>query len=240
MGFHIDFMWKVWGCLGHSLRTGAAAFEHAYGADIFTYLTEHPQAGRQFDEAMSAFVSQSAEAIVSTFDFSRFERIVDVGGGNGTLIAAILKRNPRVRGVVFDLPAVVERAAARISSAGLSDRCECIAGDFFSAAPPAGDACILASILHDWDDEHALAILRSCRRAMATGHTLVIAEALIAPGDQPSFAKILDLTMLVINGGRQRTEGEFRNLLADAGFELKCAIPTWSSTETSILEAVAV
>jgi hypothetical protein len=240
MGFQIELMWPVWGCLGHSLKSGAAAFEQAHGADLFTYLTEHPQAGRQFDEAMSAFVSQSTEGIVATFDFARFDRIVDVGGGNGTLIAAILKRHARVRGVVFDLPPVVERARAQISSAGLSDRCECVAGDFFSAALPTGDAYILASILHDWDDEHATTILHNCRRSMSAGTTLVIAEALIPPGEQPSFAKILDLTMLVVNGGRQRTEAESRDMLARAGFELKRVIPTWSSTETSILEAVAV
>jgi len=189
---------------------------------------------------MSAFVSQSTEAIVSRFDFTQFARIVDVGGGTGTLLTAILKRNPGVRGVLFDLPAVIDRATAQLSSAGLSSRCECIAGDFFSAALPAGDAYILASILHDWDDEHAAAILRNCRRAMSPGNTLLIAEALIPPGDQPSFAKILDLTMLVINGGRQRTEAESRALLAAEGFELQRVMATQSSTETSLLEAVAI
>jgi hypothetical protein len=186
--------------------------------------------------------SRSAEenaAVVAAYDFSGLHTLVDVGGGQGSLLAAILRAHSDLRGMLFDRPEVVQSAKRQLAAAGLQDRCDMVAGDFFTSVPSGGDAYILKKVIHDWDDERVLAILRSCHRAMPERGRLLLVEPVVPPGDEPSFAKLLDLLMLVWTpGGKERTEAEHRALLASAGFELTRVIPT--AAPVSVLEAIRV
>jgi len=233
-----EMTWDTWGQLLHSVRTGETAFAHLYGMGFFEFLEQNPELARLFDEAMTVFVTTYGLEVAGTYDFTPFSTIVDVGGGRGALMEAILKQHPKVRGIIFDRPEVVEIARNRIASFGLSNRCECIGGDFFLSLPSGGDAYLLASIIHDWDDEKSLTILRSCRRAMDRRAKLLLVEMVIPPGDVPFFGKLLDLNMLTHFGGRERTELEYRNLLSTAGFQLTRVVPT--RTPASLIEAVPV
>ncbi|HEV2173578.1 MAG TPA: methyltransferase [Nitrospira sp.] len=228
---------EAWGQLEHSIRTGETAFDHAHGVGVFAYLQKHPDQRRIFDEAMTAFVSQNSGAVVAAYDFTTFSKVVDVGGGHGALMTAILKSSRRTSGVVFDQPSAIDGALRAIEAAELTDRCQCVGGDFFASVPAGGDAYILASIVHDWDDDHSIAILRNCRRAMSRGKTLLLVEMVILAGDAPFFGKLLDLGMLVLTGGRERTENEYEALLAAADFRLTRIVPTLSLA--SVIEAVA-
>lgn len=220
----------------HSVKTGKTAFEHRHGQSLFEYLGKHPEDARQFDEGMSGFVNNNAAAVVAAYDFSRFGSIVDVGGGLGLLMGMILKANPEARGVLFDLPHVAERAKKRIADAGLSTRCEVVGGDFFKSVPSNGDAYLMASILHDWDDDRSIAILKACRQGAPKTAKLLLVEMVIPPGDAFFFGKLLDLNMLVVLGGRERTEAEYRALLSAGGFRLDRIVPTPSLA--SVVEAV--
>jgi hypothetical protein len=162
---------------------------------------------------------------------------VDVGGGRGALMAAILQANPSAKGIVFDRPSVSRGTEDAIAAAGLTHRCDSLGGDFFETVPSGGDVYILASIIHDWDDERSVAILRTCRSAMRSTSKLLLIEMVIPPGDTPAYAKLLDLEMLVLAGGQERTGDEYRALLADAGFRMDRIIPT--RTSSSIIEATA-
>ena len=227
--------WQPWGQLLHSVRTGETAFPRVYGASVFEYFAQHPDTARMFNEAMIDYVSQSIRAVVSAYDFAPLRTIVDVGGGHGALMSAILEANPAARGVVFDLPAVVEGAASDVAARGLADRCTCVPGDFFQSVPEGGDAYLLASIVHDWDDRSSVTILKSCRRAMSPRARLLLVEMVIPAGDAPFFGKLLDLEMLVCFGGRERTEAEYRDLLGAAGFELLRVVST--EAPASVIEA---
>ena len=162
-------------------------------------------------------------------------QVVDVGGGQGVLLAAVLRAHPHLRGVLFDQPAVVAGAAPVLRAAGVADRCEVVGGDFFAAVPAGGDVYLLSRILHDWDDARATALLRVLHRAARPGARLVVVERVLPPGDAPHPGKLIDLTMLVMLGGRERTEAEFRALLAGAGFSLTRVVPLpdggWSAVE---------
>jgi hypothetical protein len=230
-----EFDWQPWGQMLHSVQTGEPAFLRVHGDDAFEYLGKHPDTGRMFNDAMIDFVSQNIRAVVAAYDFTRLSKIVDVGGGHGALMAALLEANPSTRGVILDLPAVIEGAARELAARGLSDRCTCVAGDFFEGVPEGGDAYLLASIIHDWNDQAGAAILRSCRKAMPDRARLLLVEMVIPPGDEPFFGKLLDLEMLVCFGGRERTEVEYRELLGASGFELVRIIQT--QAPASILEA---
>lgn len=233
-----EMTWETWGRLLHSVRTGETAFAHLHGMGFFEFLKQDPELARLFDEAMTVFVTMYGLAIAGTYDFTPFSTIVDVGGGRGALIEAILKQNPKARGIIFDRPEVVEIARSRLASSGLSNRCECIGGDFFVSLPSGGDAYLLASVIHDWNDERSLTILRNCCRAMDSQARLLLVEMVIPPGDIPFFGKLLDLNMLVNFGGRERTEVEYRSLLFAAGFQLTRIMPT--RTPASLIEAVPV
>lgn len=231
-----DLERDAWGQLEHSIRTGETAFDHVHGMGFFAYLQRHPDEGRLFDEAMTGFVSQNIAAVVAAYDFRPFSKIVDVGGGHGALMAAILKASPGTEGVIFDLPSVVEGAERNIEAAGLSARCQCVGGDFFTSVPTGGDAYVMASIIHDWDDQRSVAILRNCRQAMSGRGKLLLVEMVIPAGDTPFFGKLLDLEMLVLApGGRERTETEYQALLVDAGFRLIRIVSTRSLA--SVIEA---
>ncbi len=228
--------YPAWGEVMHSVRTGEIAFDHLFGMDVWRYRAQHPEEGRIFDEAMASFSSVVNAAIVASYDFSAIDTIMDIGGGDGSLIASILKANPGMKGVLFDLPHVSAGAQRRIEAEGLADRCEIVAGDAFTAVPSGGDAYLLKWIIHDWDDARSVAILKNCHRTMPPHGKLLLVEAIIPAGDRPSFHKFMDLNMLVMTGGRERTEAEYRGLLDAAGFSLRTIIPT--QTEMSVLEAV--
>jgi spermidine synthase len=227
--------YPAWERVLHSVETGAIAFDHVYGVSKWQYMAEHSDEARIFDAAMSSFSSAVAAAVVAAYDFSSSATVVDIGGGDGTLLAAILKANPSLRGVVADLPHVAEGAQRRLEAEGLADRCEVAAGSFFESAP-VGDTYVLKFIIHDWDDQQSAAILRNCRSAMAANGRVLLVEAVIQPGTATSFSKYVDLNMLVMTGGRERTEAEYRALLDSAGLRLTRIIPT--CTEMSVLEAV--
>jgi hypothetical protein len=230
-----EFDWQPWGHMLHAVKTGETAFQRVHGERAFDYLAKHPDVGRMFNEAMTDFVAQNIRAVVAAYDFTPLKTIVDVGGGRGSLITAILEASPASRGVVFDLPAVIEGAMHEVAVRGLADRCACMAGDFFQSVPKGGDGYLLASIVHDWDDHASAAILRSCRRAMEDDARLLLVEMVIPSGDAPFFGKLLDLEMLVCFGGRERTEAEYRELLHAGGFELLRTVPT--QAPASIVEA---
>lgn len=226
--------YPAWEKVLHSVETGAIAFNQVYGASKWQYMAEHPDEAKIFDAAMSSFSSVVAAAVVAAYDFSSSATVVDIGGGDGTLLTAILKGKPQLRGVLADLPHVAEGARRRFKTEGLADRCEIAAGSFFESAP-AGDTYVLKWIIHDWDDQRSAAILKNCRSAMATNGRVLLVEAVIQPGAATSFSKYMDLNMLVMTGGRERTEAEYRALLDSAGLRLTRIIPT--HTEMSVIEA---
>jgi 2-polyprenyl-3-methyl-5-hydroxy-6-metoxy-1,4-benzoquinol methylase len=227
--------YPAWAKLLYSLNSGAIAFNHVYGKSKWEYMTEHADEARIFDQAMASFGGVAAAAIVEAYDFSASQRVVDMGGGNGSLLAAIMKANPEVRGVLLDVPHVVEAARRYLESEGVMSRCEVVGVDFFQSAPPA-DMYVLRWIIHDWDDERSVAILKNCRNAMSVGGKVLLLEAVLKPGRATTFAKFVDLNMLVMTGGRERTEAEYANLLSAAGLKLTRIIPT--HTEMSVIEAV--
>jgi hypothetical protein len=218
--------WRTWGELGYSVKTGKTAFEHVHGMDVWEYRAKHPAAGAAFNAAMTGMSRQVAGAVSDAYDFSGLDTVVDVAGGHGELLMAILRAHPGLRGVVTDLPHVADGAERAVAEAGLGDRCTVVAGDMFEAVPAGGDLYLLSYIIHDWDDEHSIAILENCRKAMKPDAKVLLIEEVIKPGDQPSFGKLGDLQMLVAAGGQERTEEEYGVLCAAAGLELTRVIPT--------------
>ena len=210
--------------------TGEPGFVLAHGMPTYEYLARHPELGGPFDRWMTRQSDQHNAAIVAAYDFSPFRTVIDVGGGDGTLLAGILAANPALRGIVFDLPRVGERATNQIAAAGLGDRCQFVAGDFFEKVPGGGDAYLLKHVIHDWDDGRARAILESCHRAMGPRGTLLIVEGVYPPRIDGSVASrsatANDVNMMVCTGGRQRSEAEFRSLFQAAGFQLTRIVPT--------------
>lgn len=225
------FVWEPTGALDTAIRAGRPSFEQLYGKPFFRYLAEHPDDGAVFNAAMSSMPAFIA-ATVNGYDFARFERIVDVGGGHGTLLLAILAANPRVRGALQDLPEVVSGVPpAQMES--VRDRLEIVAGDFFESVHPGADGYVLKGIVHDWNDESAVRILKNCRRAIRPDGRLLLLEMVLTGNDDPGNA-LMDLLMMVLTGGRERTEAEFRSLLHEAGFSLERIIPAGGA---SILES---
>ncbi len=231
---------RVWTNLLYSVQTGEPAFDRLFGASPFEYLARHPEESAVFNAAMASMTAQIVSAVSAAYDFSRFRTIVDVGGGFGVLLAAILRGSPALRGVLFDSPHVAEGAKKYIEAAGLAPRCQVIAGNFFETVPGGADAYILKSVIHDWDDERSLVILKNCRRVIAAQGRLLLVElilpARVEASPQCQIAAELDVNMLLGPGGSERTESEFRTLFAEAGFELKRIIPLEASLPV-LLEA---
>jgi hypothetical protein len=217
---------QAWGALEHSVRTGANAFRHVHGTDSWSFREHHPDLSAGFDRAMADLARQVAGAVLAAYDFGRFGTIVDVGGGTGAFLAAILARHPATRGVLFDQPHVVAGAPPVLAAAGVADRCAVVAGSFFETVPAGGDACLLKAILHDWEDEQCVEILRVCRRAMAEGAALLVVERELGPPNAAPDGKFSDLNMLVGPGGRERTPGEYAALFAAAGFRFVGSTPS--------------
>lgn len=227
--------WRPWGELRYSVRTGQPAFDQVFGMPVFEYFAKTPEAAAVFDAAMTSISTFESKAVVEAYDFSGIGTLVDVAGGHGLLIATILKANRKMRGILFDLPHVTAGALALLRSHGVADRCGIASGDFFGAVPEGGDAIILKHIIHDWDDERAVQILRNCHRALRPGGRVLIVDAAIPLGNAAHFGKLLDLEMLVLTPrGRERTRDEFRDLLKSAGFAFKRAVST--ATHLSVVE----
>jgi hypothetical protein len=235
---YAEEQYRAWGDVLYSVRTGEPAFEHAFGARYFDYLATASEASEVFNQAMVGWTAQVIDAVVTAYDFSPFGTVVDVGGGHGALLAAILTSNPTALGILFDLPHVVEGAESFLAASGVAQRCRCVGGDFFVEIPPGADAYMLAQILHDWDDERSVAILRQVRQAMPTQGKLLIVELVLPEGNDPFLGKWLDLHMLVLLGGRERTAAQYATLLRAAGFELARVVPTPAGQ--SIVEATPV
>ena len=216
----------VWGDLIHSIQTGEPAFDKIYGMPVFDFLGHSPAKAQIFDEAMTGIHGRETAAMLEAYDFSQIGVLADIGGGNGSLLLSALERYPHLQGILYDLPHVVERAKSRILSSPAAARCETIGGSFFERVPPGADAYLMRHIIHDWNDEKASVILRNCTSAMRADSRLLLVESVIPPGNDPCWPKFLDLNMLAIPGGQERTETEYRALLDQCGLSLKRIVPT--------------
>jgi hypothetical protein len=234
--FGDETSWRSWEGILHAVRTGEAPFEHLYGEKFFDYLQGHPDTAAMFDRAMASSSSTINVAVVEVCDFAGLGTLVDIAGGVGSTLCSILSATPGLRGIVFDLPHVGERARAFIAAQGLAERCEFAGGSFFDAVPSGADAYFMKHIFHDWGDEPCAKILAACCKAMDARARLLICERIVPAGNGPSSAKLIDLHMMMTNhGGRERTEKEYRALLATAGFKVERVLPT--STPWSVIEA---
>jgi SAM-dependent methyltransferase len=222
--------WTAWGETLHSVRTGEPAVDHIFGENLFDWYTKHLDESAIFDDAMTSLSMLESGAVTSGFDFSGISTLADVGGGRGYLLAAILKANPTMRGILFDLPHVVSGAPPLLREHGVDRRVRPQGGSFLETAPEGADAVILKHILHDWNDDDAIRILRNCHRVLPKGGRVLVVEAVVPPPGQPGFAKLLDLEMLVLTPrGRERTENEFAALFERGGFQLTRVVPTPSA-----------
>ncbi|MEV6810537.1 methyltransferase [Micromonospora sp. NPDC051296] len=236
--------WAAWGQLEHSVRTGEVAWDHVHGQSCFAYLMADPQRQAAFNAAMAEGSRAFVPTLLSAYDFADLDTVVDVGGGSGALLAGVLVAHPHLRGTVFDTPDGVTDAARTLAEQGVADRCEVRAGDFFESVPPGADAYLLKSILHDWDDEQCVAVLRTVRRAARADSRVLLVESLMPATvtTGPSVAQVVmnDLNMMVCHGGRERTVAEFRELLRAAGFRLESVTPCPAPSVMGILEAAPV
>jgi hypothetical protein len=211
----------------HSMKTGESGFRSRFGKSLFEWLSEHPEDERLFSESMSTFSGVEIGCILAAYDFSRHSSVVDVGGAHGKLLEAVLEAAPQLTGILFDTPSVIERAAMLPRKPDTARRCSFAAGDFFESVPAGKDLYLLKHVLHDWDDERALGILRNVQVAMPPGGRLIIAEQGIAPPGVPNPGKLLDVVMLsLLESGRERSEEELAALLSRAGLELERTVPT--------------
>jgi hypothetical protein len=233
-----DWHWRVWSELLYSAQTGQPGFERIYGKPYFDYLAENPDPARVFNDAMTSFSASDSAAVIDAYDFTGITKLVDVGGGHGLLLAAILQKYPQMMSVLFEALFVVEGAGDAIKKRGLAERCEVVGGDFFASVPAGGDAYIMKHIVHDWDDERALTILQNCHRAMTENGKLLVVEMVIPEGNAPSLGKFLDLEMLLFLHSHERTEAEYRALFERAGFRLERIVPT--RMPHSVIEAMRV
>jgi len=229
---------EAWISFLDGVRTGRVPFETAHGTDFSSWLEGHPEEARTLMEANAVRTATSVPAVLEAYDFSGAETVVDVGGGSGSLMMGILEKNPGVRGVIADIPAVAAEARDIVKVRGMEGRCEVIECDFYDRVPEGGDIYILSNILHDWDDDRCLTILGNIRKAMGDGSRLLVIEMIVPPGNGWSIAKLLDLEMFVLSGGKERTGREYEDLLRRAGLEILRIIPTRG--DMSLVEAVAV
>jgi hypothetical protein len=224
----------AFGQLLYSVKTGQTAFDKLYGMPVFDFLQQHSEQAKIFDEAMVGVHGRETAAMLDAYDISGIRLLADIGGGNGSVLTAVLRKYPALRGILFDLPGVVERAKSNIQASGVGERCETVAGNFFEAVPGGADAYLLRHIIHDWDNEKAIRILQNIHRDMNKDGKLLVVESVIPPGNDQSAGKLFDLAMLVIPGGQERTEEEYRKLYQSAGFRLTRSVPT--KAEISVIE----
>jgi hypothetical protein len=226
----------AWGNLMHSVKTGEIAFDNLFKQNVWEYYARNPEDGSNFNKAMKGLTEMVNQAVLSAYDFSGVNKVVDVAGGTGGLISAILKTHPQMRGVLFDLPSVIAEAGPQLDDAGVRDRCETASGDFFESVPAGGDAYVMKWIIHDWDDAKSTVILENIRKVMNENGKLLLIETVVLEGNQPDLSKFLDLNMMVMTGGCERTKAEFDSLLAASGFKLRRVIRT--ASPICVLEAV--
>lgn len=230
--------WETWGRFVESVKTGEPMARAALGMELWQWYGAHPQDAAFFSAAMGNLAALAAGELVRVYDVATARTIADVGGAHGVLLAAALRANPTARGILFDLPHVIETAAPAIDAQSLTDRVELAAGDFFASVPAGADLHILKQIVHDWDDEHAARILTNCHRALAPGGKILLVEMVVPSDNQASGVQPMDLHMMVMLGGRERTEAEFESLLGGVGFRMERVIPTRSPF--SVIEATRV
>jgi hypothetical protein len=234
-----DYNWTAWRELLYGVRTGRLPFNHVHGVPVFEYLRAHLEKDREFSESMASISGPENAAVARAYAFGRLDTLVDVGGAHGHLLAAILGRHRRLRGILYDQPQVVEGAAHSgfLAARALTGRCTIQGGDFFVDVPTGADGYIMKYIIHDWSDDQCARLLANCRAAMAPGGRVLVVEHVIRPGNAPDWAKLLDINMLVLPGGQERTREEFRALFARAGLRLQRIHKT--AAALCILEAVA-
>jgi hypothetical protein len=233
-----DWLWRNFGALTYSVETGKIAHDKVHGIDNWTFLARNREDGETFNRAMTSLSLSAVPPVVAAYDFSGVGRVADIAGGHGFLLAAILKANPRARGVLFDQAAVVEGARELLEREGVMDRVELASGNFFESVPAGADLYVMKHIIHDWDDPQSIEILRNIRAAMAENGKILICEMVVPEGNAPSPSKILDIQMLINLGGRERTADEFESLLRASGFRMTSVIPTKSPI--SLIEAEPV
>jgi hypothetical protein len=226
--------YRCWGDLMYSIQTGKTSFEKIYGEPIFDWMSKHAEQAAVFDQAMVSVHGRETGAMLDAYDFSDIGTLADVGGGNGSVLRGVLTRYPKMRGMLCDLSGVIERAKPLIAKDGLADRLQTIPTNFFESVPEGADAYLMRHIIHDWNDEQSLTILRNVRRAIGKDGRLLLIEGIIPPGNDPNFSKLLDLNMLLIPGGKERTESEYRDLYSKAGFRLSSITATRS--DVSVIE----
>jgi len=232
------YVWQAWGHLLHSIKTDQNAFSSLHGTSVWQYRIEHPEEGAVFDRAMTGLSGGAVETLVGAYSFADFRHVADIGGGQGQLIARILSANATLRGTLFDQSHVVDKAGALLTEAGVDDRCEIVAGNFFESVPSGADAYLLRAVLQCWEDQEAIAILKACRRVMTEAAKLLIIEHILAPPNEGLAGKFADINMLVLPGGRERTRDEFSSLCAVAGFKLVGAVP--AGPRYNVIEAKPV
>lgn len=232
-----DWHWNVWGKTMYSVRTGKAAWAEMHGEDVFGYFKDKPEELEIFNRAMTSLSALATKAVIEAYDFSGINTLIDIAGGHGRLLTEILEANPSLRGVLFDLPHVIEGARENVAKTNAADRVEFVSGDFFVSIPGGGDAYIMKHIVHDWDDERSLTILRNIKQVMNPGGRVLLVESVIADGNAQDFGKLMDIEMLVSPGGKERTAAEYEELFSRAGLRLTRIIPTKSAY--SVIEAVA-
>jgi hypothetical protein len=215
----------AWGNLMHSVKTGEIAFDNHFKQNVWEYYAQNPEDGHTFNQAMRGMTQTANQMILEAYDFSGVETIADIGGGTGSLLSAVLAAYPSMRGILFDLPHVIAEAGPILTQTNVRDRAELQSGDFFSSVPTA-DAYLLKFIIHDWDDDQSITILKRCRQAVGPAGRLLLLETIVPPRNEPSFSKFIDLNMMVMTGGQERTETEFADLFEKAGWRLTRVIPT--------------
>lgn len=231
-----DWHWRVWGRTLYSVRTGKAAWNEVHGQEVFPYFANNPEAAKIFDRAMTSLSNLAIQAVVEGYDFSDVKTLVDVAGGHGRLLTAILDEHMSMHGVLFDQPHVLEGAKENEHVKTLSERLRLVSGDFFESVPAGFDGYIMKHIIHDWDDERALQILRNIRNVMDDDGRVILVETVITDDGQPDLGKLLDIEMLVSPGGKERTAAEYWELFAKAGLRMTRIVPTKSPY--SVIEAV--
>lgn len=231
------FHFKVWSELPYSVATGKTAVDYIYGKPAFEAINDNPEIAYDFNTAMTCLSNQLAPAVLDAYDFSGINTLMDIAGGHGAVLCGILARYPRMKGILFDMQSVIQEAKCLICERKMEQRCIPIAGDFFKSIPPGADAYYLQHIIHDWDDEHALQILKNLRHAMQgyAERRVIIVDCVLPENSEPHFGKLVDLEMLLMPGGRERTEREWRELFAKAGFQITRIVPTRSAN--SVIEA---
>jgi hypothetical protein len=231
--------YKAWGEILFSLKTGKSSFEHMYGVPMFKYFVDNPEPGEIYEEAMTSVSAAEKAEILKSYDFSYIKKLVEVGGGHGSFISSILKANPNMQGVLFDQPYVIEGAKDFIKAEGLTDRCELVAGNFYESVPAGGDTYSLKHVLHGCSDEQCITVLKNCHKAMVDNGKLLIVERIVGSGKDAFLAKFLDVNMMMlVTGGCERTEAEYRNVIEASGFEVVRVVP--SKAGVSVIESIKV